>query len=341
MTNSPEKYGRDWIAIPKRRLYSLAAAAVVAGALALALLYAYLYGNPFARAASGPEPTAAFVVTAEGDVRVIRAGTRVVETATQQTRLLPGDTVQTGGAGRARVALADGSALVVTENSVVNIAENAASKAGELTAVRVAVERGLISMRTEQQSPGAANDITTPLTNSRVREHTRASIGVNEDRTEDIRVSEGRVETTPRSGPPAAIAGGEYAAVSREGAITRREPLLEAPTPFAPPNLSTVKLPGEAPARLRWSRPESARADSYQLQIASSPFFVPGGMILERADLRLPHLILEVLRPGAHFWRVRARAETGQLSEWSEAMKFTVTGEPAPPPHHGSGPRKP
>lgn len=120
MTSSPEKYGRDWVAIPKRRLFSLAAATVIAGALAAAVLYACVYRNPFAREAAGPKPTAAFVVTAEGDVRVVRAGTRLVEPATRQTRLMPGDTVQTGGAGRARVALADGSALL-TPDSVVAV----------------------------------------------------------------------------------------------------------------------------------------------------------------------------------------------------------------------------
>jgi hypothetical protein len=328
MTSSPAKYGRDWVAIPKRRLYTLAAAALIGGALVAALLYTYVYGNPFAREATGSKPTAAFFVTAEGDVRVIRAGTRLVEHATRQTRLMPGDTVQTGGAGRARVALADGSLLLVTEDSVVTVAENAATAAGTPTAVGLAVARGLISMRTEQQPAGAAHTVTTPLTNSRLRAHTRTSIGVNEDRTEEIRVSEGRVETTTKgSGTTAVIAGGEYVAVSQEGAVTRREPLLEAPTPFAPPNHSTINLPSEAPAQLRWSRPESARADSYQLQIASSPFFVPGGIILERTDLRLPHLLLEQLRAGAHFWRVRAQTETGQFSEWSEPMKFTVTHE--------------
>jgi hypothetical protein len=340
MKGSPEKYGRDWVAVPKRRLYALIATVLLAGAATIALLYTYIYGNPFGRQAAGAEPAAAFLVSAEGDVRVIRAGTRQVVRATQQTRLQPGDTVQTDGTGRARFTLADGSTLSVTENSVVTIADNAASKAGDLTTVRVAVVRGLVSMQTEQQSPGESNTVTTPLTNNRLRARTRASFGVYEDRTEDIRVSAGRVETMAGTGAATAIAGGEYVALNQSGAITRRELLLDAPTPFAPPSLSTVNLPGDAPVMLRWSRTEG-RATGYQLQIASSPFFTPEGIILERTDLRLPHLILSELRAGPHFWRVRAQAESGQLSEWSEPMRFTVTGEPTAPPRRKPGGTEP
>ena len=340
MNDPPDDYGREWIAIPKRRLYALAAVVLLASAAALALLYAYFYGSPFARRPKEAEPTAAFVVSAEGDVKVIRAGTRRVEPATGQTRLRPGDTLQTGGGGGARVALADGSTLSVTEDSVVTVADNSAAEAGSQTAVRVGVARGLVSMRTERQAPGAANVVTTPLASSRLRERTRASFGVYEDRTEEIRVSEGRVETTGAGGS-AVVSGGEYAALGPGGAVERREPLLEAPEPFAPPSLTTVTLPGGAPVTLRWSRLEGARAAGYHVQIASSPFFVPGGMILERADLRLPHLILDELRPGPHFWRVRARAETGQLSEWGGPARFTVAAGPAAPPRRGPGAGKP
>ena len=332
MKDQPEKYGRDWVAVPKRRLYALTSAALLGGAAVLVLLNAYVYGNDFGGKAAGAERAVAFVLKAEGNVTVIRGTTRQAESATQQTRLHSGDTVQTDGTGSARVSMADGSILSVTENSVITIDDNAASMAGDLTIVRVAIARGLASMRTEQQSAGAANTIVTPLTSNRLRAHTQASFGVYEDRTEDIRVTKGRVEMAAGTAVTTAIADSEYVALDHTGAITRREPLLDAPTPFAPINLATINMSGDTPAKLRWSRPETARADSYQIQIALSPFFVSGGIVLERADLRLPHLLLEQLRAGPHFWRVRARAETGQLSEWSEPMKFTVTGEPVAAP---------
>jgi hypothetical protein len=333
MKGQPEKYGRDWVAVPKRRIYALTSAVLLSGAMALVLLNAYVYGNTFGPKVAGAERAVAFVLTAEGNVTVFRATTRQAERATQQTRLQAGDTVQTDGTGSVRVSMADGSILSVNENSVITISDNAAAKTGDLTTVRVAIARGLISMQTEQQSAGAANTIITPLTNNRIRAHTRASFGVYEDRTEDIRVSKGRVEmATGTTAVTTAIAGGEYVGLDRTGAITRREPLLDAPTPFAPLTLTTLSMSGDTPVTLRWSRPEGARADSYQIQIALSPFFVPGGIVLERTDLRLPHLVLDQPRAGLHFWRVRARTRTGQLSEWSEPMKFTVTGEPVATP---------
>lgn len=329
MKSTPENYAFEWVVIPKRRLYLIIAAALLAAAALSA--FVYQRARPGASAAARPPGRSTLLTSTEGEVRVIRAGTREVQPATTQTTLQPGDTLQTNPGSRARVALPDGSSLSVSENSVVTIAEDPTAPQGAPPPPRVVVESGLVAVLTEDAAPGAQGTITTPLTSNHVSARTRASFGVSPGRADEIRVSEGRIETTTRSGLRATLAGGEYASVDTTGSITRREPLLDTPFPFDPPNLSVVGARNDPPLRLRWSTPDGARAADYQLQVASSPFFVPQGIFLDRPGLRLPHLILSSLRPGPHFWRVRARSASGQLSPWSESSKFTVAVTPQRP----------
>jgi hypothetical protein len=58
--------------------------------------------------------------------------------------------------------------------------------------------------------------------------------------------------------------------------------------------------------------------------VASSPFFVTAGRVIERDQLATTEFNVTDLRPGVYFWRVRATASSGQTSEWSEPLKFIV-----------------
>jgi hypothetical protein len=61
------------------------------------------------------------------------------------------------------------------------------------------------------------------------------------------------------------------------------------------------------------------------VEVATSPFFVPEGKVIERDQLSATQFSASDLRPGSYFWRIRATASTGQTSEWSEPLKFIVT----------------
>jgi hypothetical protein len=58
--------------------------------------------------------------------------------------------------------------------------------------------------------------------------------------------------------------------------------------------------------------------------VATSPFFVQEGKVIERDQLSATEFSASDLRPGAYFWRVRATASSGQTSDWSEPEKFYV-----------------
>src|ERR1051325_2681959 len=232
MVTRVSRFDADWWVVQKRFIYLaiiLACLALLAGGVGL---YVWAYGLPFK---GSPEDSAsaagARFVSLAGGVKVVRANTRETLQARADTRLFPGDIVQTQEDGRARITLADGSNLFVKPNSVVTIAENTAAEGGKQTKVRVKVDSGQINVRTEQQNEGAQNIVGTHLTESRIAPETDASFHVREDKTEAIRVGQGAVETSTSGGDTTTLRAGEYAAVNQQGAIAQREKLLAAPVP--------------------------------------------------------------------------------------------------------------
>lgn len=327
------KIGRfdvDWWVLPKRHIYIVVTALAFSLVAGGAGLYLRLYGNPLrgipveAGAATG-----ARFDSFEGGVRVIRANTRETIPARADTQLFPGDTVQTQEDGRARISLADGSTLLVKPNSTINIAENTSTAGGGNSKVRVAVENGQINVRTEQQPEGASSIVGTRLTESRLTAQTSASFDVREDKSEAIRVGEGLIETTTRNGDTTTLHNGEYASINQQGAIAQKEKLLAAPGPTTPRNLEKigVRKGGATSISLRWQRPSSGVTAHYRVEVATSPFFVAAGKVIERDQLQATEFTVDDIRQGNYFWRVRAMAPSGQASDWSEPQKFVVMSE--------------
>ncbi|HEX8139841.1 MAG TPA: FecR domain-containing protein [Pyrinomonadaceae bacterium] len=325
------KHGRfdlDWWIIEKRQIYLITTLLVLSLIGAGAGLYVWKYGSPFkANATVAAGPAGARFISYEGDVRVIRAATRETVAASSQTQLYPGDTVQTQTDGRARITLADGSTLVVRPNSTVIIRENTKVEGEQRTQVRVAVDTGQINVRTEQQQEGTTNVVETRQTRSQLAPETGASFGVNSDKTEEIRVASGQIETTTAAGDKTIVRNGEYVSINQSGTLARRERLLEVPPPVAPRNLERVQAGegGSADVSLRWQRPASGTPAHYRVEVATSPFFVAAGRVIERDQLIATEFNASDLRPGDYFWRVRATASSGQTSDWCEPQKFIVS----------------
>lgn len=326
------KHGRfdmDWWIVQKRQIYIIIAALVLAALAVGGWLYFSKYGNPFSSPKTAADvPEGARIASFEGDVRVIRATTRETLPASLKTQLYPGDTVQTQSDGRARITLADGSSLVIRPNSTVIIRDNTSGEGGQKN-VRVKVDTGQINVRTEQQPEGTFNVVETNQTQSRLASETASTFNVNPDKTAEIRVQSGQLETTTSDGDKTIIRSNEYVSVNPAGTISQRERLLEIPQPAGPRNLERVATgqSGAANVTLRWQRPLSGTAAHYRVEVASSPFFVPAGKVIERDQLASSEFNASDLRPGDYFWRVRATARSGQASDWSEPQKFTVVSQ--------------
>jgi hypothetical protein len=327
VANKTSRFAYDWWIIQKRFVYLVIAIFMLCGLAAGAAVYVYKYGNPFRNVAVVNHPAGARFVSFEGDVRVIRAATREMIPANADTELYPGDTVQTQANGRARIGLADGSTLLVKPNSTIIVRDNARADDGKKTNVHVVVDSGQLSVRTEQQTDGTTNIVETPKTKNAVGEQTSASFGVNPEGTEEIRVSTGAIETTNGAGEKTSIRGGEYVAVNNSGRLSPTQKLLDVPQPARPHDREQVFIGpnGAASVALKWQRPQSGTPAYYRVEVATSPFFVADGKVIERDQLVATEFGASDLRPGVYFWRVRATAASGQASDWSDPLKFVVT----------------
>jgi hypothetical protein len=335
MSTRSSHFQFDWWVVQKRAVHFAVVIGVVLLLGSAAALYVWKFGNPLTRAALKTNlPAGARFESFEGDVRVIHAATREVVLASSDTQLYPGDTVQTQADGRARIAMADGSTVVVRPNSTIIIRDNASSDGGKKSNVRVMVDSGQMLVRTHEQSEGAKNVVETSKTTNEVGAKTQASFIVNPEGTEEIRVNAGSVASDTRSGERTTLRSGEYVSINQSGTMSKPQRLLEVPHPAQPRDLEKIIVGnnGSANVALRWLKPQSGVASHYRVEVATSPFFVPEGKVIERDQLISTQFSASDLRPGAYFWRVRATATSGQTSDWSEPQKFIVAT-----PSTGSG----
>ncbi len=327
MITKTSRYVFDWWVVQKRSIYLLVTFLILCLLAGGATAYVWKYGNPLKNVGTEIKTTAgARFISFEGDVRVIRAATRETISASSDTELYPGDTVQTQASGRARIGMADGSTLVVRPNSIITVRDNASGADGKKTNVHVVVDSGQMYVRTDQQPEGTRNVVETPKTRNQLGEQTAASFGVNPEGTEEIRVNTGAVETVNRAGEKVMLSGGQYVAVNPAGTVSKPQQLLEVPVPSEPPDLEKVFVgqSGSASVWLKWGRPPSEIPAYYRVEVATSPFFVTDGKVIERDKLIATEFSATDLRPGVYFWRVRATASSGQISDWSEPKKFIV-----------------
>jgi hypothetical protein len=326
-TTGAKHFDFDWYIIQKRAIY-VGVLIVIAAILAVgAGLYVWKFGNPFKSvAAKSDVPAGARFMSFEGDVRVIRASTRQNIFANNDIQLYPGDTVQTQADGRARISMADGSTVVVRPNSTIIIRDNESADNGKRSNVHVVVDSGQMLVRTSEQSEDNKNIIETPKTQNQISGQTNASFGVTPEGTEEIRVNSGNVESNNRLGERVQLQGGDYVAVNQSGTISKPQKLLDVPQPSQPRDLEKITAGnnGSAAVTLKWQKPQSGAAAYYRVEVATSPFFVQEGKVIERDQLSVNQFDASDLRLGSYYWRVRATAASGQTSDWSEPGKFLV-----------------
>lgn len=320
----------DWWVVQKRTIYLGIALLILLILSGVAALYVWKFGNPLRNVGTQfNTASGARFISFEGDVRVIRAATRQSISASSDTELYPGDTVQTQANGRAKIGMADGSTILVRPNSIIIVRDNASDKDGKKTNVHVVVDSGQMFVKTDQLPEGTNNVVETPKTKNKLGQQTGASFGVNPEGTEEIRVNVGAVETTNQAGEKTTLKGGEYVSVNPSGTVSRPQKLLDVPLPSTPRDLDKVFVGanGSANIALKWLRPQSGSPAYYRVEVATSPFFVADGKVIERDQLASTEFIASDLRPAVYFWRVRATAQSGQTSDWSDPKKFVVVAK--------------
>lgn len=323
MQPKPGKIYVDWWKIKK---------STVIGGVAIVLFLAslvfggwYLVKNDFflSQTAAGDIPKdAAQLISYEGDVRIVRVATRETILVTRRTYVSAGDTVQTGSDGRAQIQMIDGSTLSVRPNSTIVIRDSTSILGG--SDVRVSLDEGGLNVKTEDQAENTKNIVEVQESENRLYGQTDASFRVNENSGGEIRVSRGSVETNVGGGSTV-LQGDEYASV-KGGKIQTKEKLL------SPPNLIEPAASGQIPANargradvsMRWQSGDGTTVSKYQLQISTSPFFVSEAVIIARDSITSNGFSSGNFEPGNYYWRVRAVAVSGQISDWSEPQRFAV-----------------
>jgi len=321
-----KKYRRfyvDWWNIKRSTVYGIVGTILFLTAISVGGWW--LYKNDFflAKTEINDIPQdAARIISFEGDVRVTRASTRETIVVTKTTYVSAGDTVQTQSDGRAQIQMIDGSILTIRPNSTIVIRDSSSLFGGRN--VRVALDGGQINVKTEDQPENTENVVEVRETENKIQAQTDASFGINPNTNGgEIRVSRGGVESNV-GGERTVIQNGEFAAVNN-GKITSKENLLQSPKIISPTSQNSVQAlsNGNADVNFRWQKPNAA-VQSYHLQVSKSPFFVADTLIFERTSLTDTSFTVANLSPGIFYWQVRAVASSGQISEWSEKMRFTI-----------------
>lgn len=323
MDRKYQKFYIDWWNIRKTTVYGIAA--LVLFGLLIGGGGWWMYRNKWAAKTETAEVPrdAGRLVSFEGDVRIIRASTRETILVTKQTFVSAGDTIQTQSDGRATVQMIDGSTLAVRPNSTVIIKDSSSIFGG--TNVRVTLDDGQINVKTEDQPENTQNVVEVMESENRLLSQTDASFNTNPATNGgEIRISRGGVESSV-GGEKTVIKANEFAAVNN-GTITTKEKLLDAPKQDNPANSAQIiSVDGSgADVTFRWQSPEKTSGLNYHLQISKSPFFVADAMIIERDSLANTNFTLGNIAPGVYYWRTRAKAGSGQMSNWSEPWKFTI-----------------
>ncbi len=316
-------YYVDWWKISKRSIYS-SVAIILFLALSVGGVWWAMKNNWFlanSENANIPKDSAR-LISFEGDVRVIRASTRETQKVTRDTYLLAGDTIQTQADGKAQIRMIDGAVLTVRPNSTVVIRDSASIFGG--TNVRVALDDGQINVRTEDQTEASNNIVEVKQVENKLQSQTDASFNSNTSGGE-IRISRGGVESTV-GGEKTLIKDGEFASINQNGRLSPKERLYEPPKLIAPPSLeqSLTNSNGTADVTFRWQKSDANTNFKYRLEVASSPFFVKDGLVIQREPLQSPSFTLGNIAPGVYYWRVRGTSTSGQTTEWSEPFRFTI-----------------
>lgn len=320
----PSKFYIDWWNVRKTTVYGLIAVVIflcVFGGAGYWLMHSGFVA-PKVENTDAPKD-AAQIISFEGEVRVIRAATRETILVTRKTYVTAGDTIQTQADGRAQVQMIDGSTLSVRPNSTVIIRDSQSIFGG--SNVRVTLDEGQLNVKTQQQTDQTENVVEVMESKNRVLSETDASFNINnETNGGEIRISRGGVESSVGD-EKSLIKEGEFAAVNN-GKLSTKERLLMPPkltSPTAAEQIATA-VNGTADITFRWQKPEAPSELIYALQVSKSPFFVTDSMILERDTLNNPNFTFGNILPGIYYWRLRASAVSGQISEWSEPLKFAV-----------------
>lgn len=262
-------------------------------------------------------------VNLDGKVQVKKANSVTWTTADYQITLDKGDLVQTGPDGVARIAFADGTTYTVKGDTLVYVEENFVAQ-NQASNVAVHINSGQVDLNTGSWDiPGSKAEVSFENAVASLRANSRAAITSDPTTNEDeITVDSGSAELT-RGNEHLDIGQWERATVTPSAPIVKTQ-VLAPPELDQPLNLAPIIVadPKRDPVHFSWK--SVATATQYDFQVSATAMF---NRLVAQKRTADESVDITGLLPGEYFWRVRAIDAKGELSDPSDAFKFTLVAQ--------------
>jgi hypothetical protein len=239
--------------------------------------------------------------------------------ADYQVTLDKGDLIQTGPEGVARIAFADGTQYTVQPDTLVTVEENNVGQ--DATQVAVHISSGQVDLSTGGLSSGSKAEVSFENAVADVHSNSRAAVSSDPStQQQQITVTSGSA-VLDRGSTHMDIGQSERASfVTGQTEITKTQ-VLAAPELVEPLNLAPKIVADTKTDPVHFSWKAVATATSYNFQASTTTMFTHPVKDEKTADTSLD---VTGLDPGTYFWRVRAIDDKNEISEPSDAFKFTL-----------------
>jgi hypothetical protein len=259
-------------------------------------------------------------INLDGKVQVKKVNSVQWVNADYQLTLDRGDLIQTDSEGVARIAFADGTTYTVKGDTLVTVEENNVA-ANQPTQVAVHISSGQVDLATGAwEIPGSKAEVSFENAVASLRANTRAAVRSDPDTKEqEITISSGSAEFR-RGSEHLDIGQWQRVSFPTGGPITTSQ-VLAPPDLLEPLNLQPIIVgdPHKDPVHFSWKAVPTAKL--YDFQTSATMMF---NRIVAEKKVATTSVDVTGLDPGNYFWRVRALDDKNQLSDTSEAHKFTL-----------------
>ena len=265
-------------------------------------------------------------INLDGTVKVKKRDSASWVDADLRTPLEPGDSVQTGPSGNARITFVDGTTYLVKPDTLIVIETNTAFH-NRSTSVAVQVSTGSVDLTTGSwEVATSTSEVRFENAVARMQQNTRAAVRQNPDSNiHEITVNEGGANVR-RGTESIEIGPYERASFPKPDQPLRTEKVLAPPQLARPRNLEPIisANPSREVIRFEWS--PVPRARNYRLRISTSPLFA--NPVVDR-QLNGTSFSARGFEPADYYWTVRALDERNQESAEGEPNRFTLSAQPA------------
>jgi hypothetical protein len=314
----------DWFTVSYKSIYTaLAVVLLIAGGVGY---HFWAKDRPVEATAVAPvvvQPTAHFSAI-EGTVRVKMVGTFEWVTADSSMALKRSDIVRTGAGSAAEIRFFDGTVVAVGADSLIMIEASSSDPVSRRAKVGWRVSNGTVDFKVPARfGPGGEAQISTPTVTARADSAAAGAVSVQQSGESDVRVYDGRLVASTKTGDTVPLAANEAFTVDASGRAGPPVKLPEVPVLLAPANMSEVAYqdPARALTLLAWK--PVTEATSYHVMLDYSPYF--NRPLVDQSGIKESSVEVRGLDPGKYYWQVAAVDKEGVVGRFSAFSRFAVT----------------